>query len=59
MPEVILGSIILVVGTIIYIRCLFSKNNEEIIMNETNTSINEIPPSYEQTQETAPPIYHE
>ena len=62
MPDVILGSVIIVVGAIIYIRCLFKKNTTEeteVINTQIERNNTEIPPSYDETQKSAPPSYND
>tara|TARA_B110000238_G_scaffold181806_1_gene207091 strand:- start:241 stop:447 length:207 start_codon:yes stop_codon:yes gene_type:complete len=63
----IVGGILVIVGALIYLKCLLSKRTREHNLAIQSTVINtidtidtidtEIPPSYDKTQETAPPSY--
>jgi len=57
----IVGGILVIVGALIYLKCLLSKRTREHNLAIQSTVINtidtEIPPSYDKTQETSPPSY--
>ena len=60
----IVGGILVIVGALIYLKCLLSKRTSEhnlaiqsTVINTIDTIDTEIPPSYDKTQETAPPSY--